>query len=85
MAGRSGFVCAATDLPVIRAAAPDILTVVPGIRPAGSPAHDQQRIATPADAIRSGASILVIGRAVTAAANPVTAAQAIAAEVAQAL
>lgn len=80
-----GVVCAATDLPVIRAEAPDILTVVPGIRPAGGPVHDQQRVATPAEAIRSGASILVLGRAVTAATDPARAAQTIAAEVAEAL
>ncbi|MEU6191015.1 orotidine-5'-phosphate decarboxylase [Nocardia sp. NPDC004573] len=80
-----GVVCAATDLSTIRSAAPDILTVVPGIRPAGSPVHDQQRIATPAEAIRSGANILVLGRAVTAADNPAVAAEAIAAEVAQAI
>jgi orotidine-5'-phosphate decarboxylase len=80
-----GVVCAATDLPIIRKAAPDILTVVPGIRPTGSPTHDQQRIATPAEAIRNGANILVIGRAVTAAENPAEAAEAIVTEVAQAV
>ncbi|WP_063043753.1 orotidine-5'-phosphate decarboxylase [Nocardia pseudovaccinii] len=80
-----GIVCAATDLPVIRSKASDILTVVPGIRPAGSPVHDQQRIATPAEAIRAGANILVIGRAVAAAEDPTAAAAAIAAEVAQAI
>jgi orotidine-5'-phosphate decarboxylase len=80
-----GVVCAATDLPIIRSAAPDILTVVPGIRPTGTPVHDQHRIATPAEAIRNGASILVIGRAVTAADSKARAAEAIAAEVAQAV
>ncbi|MEV0296989.1 orotidine-5'-phosphate decarboxylase [Nocardia sp. NPDC050710] len=77
-----GIVCAATDLPVIRNTAPDILTVVPGIRPTGSPVHDQQRIATPAEAIHAGANILVIGRAVATAEDPAAAAEAIAAEVA---
>ncbi|WP_280426402.1 orotidine-5'-phosphate decarboxylase [Nocardia carnea] len=80
-----GVVCAATDLRVIRNAAPDIVTVVPGIRSAGDPVHDQQRVATPAAAIRSGASILVLGRAVTGAADPAQAAQAITAEIADAL
>ncbi|WP_327116575.1 orotidine 5'-phosphate decarboxylase [Nocardia sp. NBC_01730] len=80
-----GVVCAASDLSVIRKAAPDILTVVPGIRPAGGAVHDQQRVATPAEAIRSGASILVLGRAITAATDPAEAAQAIAEKVAQAL
>ncbi len=69
--GLAGVVCAATDLPVIRAACgPDFLTVVPGIRPAGSPAGDQKRIASPSEAIRAGADLLVVGRAVTAAHDP---------------
>lgn len=84
-AGCGGVVCAAIDLPIIRDAAPDIVTVIPGIRPAGVPAHDQSRVATPAEAIRNGADILVLGRAVTAAANPAAAAETIATEVAQAL
>jgi len=69
--GLAGVVCAATDLPVIRSACgPDFLTVVPGIRPAGSPAGDQKRIASPSEAIRAGADLLVVGRAVTAAHDP---------------
>ena len=48
-----------------------LLIVTPGIRPAGSGANDQTRIATPADAARAGADYLVIGRPVTAAADPV--------------
>lgn len=80
-----GVVCAASDLSIIRKAAPDILTVVPGIRPAGGAVHDQQRVATPAEAIRSGASVLVLGRAITTAPDPAEAARAIAEEVAQAL
>jgi orotidine-5'-phosphate decarboxylase len=84
-AGCGGVVCAAIDLPVIKRAAPGIVTLVPGIRLAGGPTHDQGRVATPADAIRNGADLLVIGRAVTAADDPAAAAEAIAAEVAQAL
>ncbi|SUD49590.1 Orotidine 5'-phosphate decarboxylase [Nocardia otitidiscaviarum] len=79
-----GIVCAATDLALIRETAPQITTVVPGIRPAGSPVHDQARVATPAEAIHHGADILVIGRAVTSADNIATAAEDIAAQVAQA-
>ncbi|MFI6956490.1 orotidine 5'-phosphate decarboxylase / HUMPS family protein [Nocardia sp. NPDC050408] len=85
VAAECGVVCAASDLSVIRKAAPDVLTVVPGIRPAGGAVHDQQRVATPAEAIRSGAGILVVGWAITATADPAAAAQAIAAEVAQTL
>jgi orotidine-5'-phosphate decarboxylase len=84
-AGCGGVVCAATDLPLIKRAAPDILAVVPGIRPAGVPTHDQGRVATPGAAIHDGADILVIGRAVTAADDPAAAAEAIAGEVAQAV
>jgi orotidine-5'-phosphate decarboxylase len=56
---------------------PDLVTVVPGIRPAGSPVHDQARLGTPAEALAVGADILVIGRAVTQADDPATAAAAI--------
>lgn len=83
--GCPGVVCAATDLAVIKSAAPDIVAVVPGIRPEGVPTHDQGRIATPAEAIRNGADILVIGRAITGADDPAAAAVSIAAEVTQAI
>src|SRR6266540_4083769 len=85
VSGCGGVVCAATDLPVIRASAPDIITVVPGIRPAGVPTHDQGRVATPAQAIRDGADVLVIGRAVTNSDHPASAAASIAGEVASVL
>ncbi len=85
VSGCGGVVCAATDLSVIRASAPDIVTLVPGIRPAGVPTHDQGRVATPAQAIRDGADLLVIGRAVTNADDPASAAADIASEVASAL
>jgi orotidine-5'-phosphate decarboxylase len=76
LAGLDGVVCSPHDLAGIRAAAgADFLTVVPGIRPAATSAGDQKRIATPRSAMASGADILVIGRAVTGAADPVAAAQ----------
>ncbi len=65
----SGVVCAASDVAEAKAIAPRLLTVVPGLRPAGSPVHDQARAATPGQALTAGADILVIGRAVTAAAD----------------
>ena len=65
----AGVVCAAADVAEAKAIAPRMLTVVPGLRPPGSPTHDQARSATPADALAAGADILVIGRAVTAAAD----------------
>ena len=61
---------------------PDFLVVTPGVRPAGASMDDQQRAATPADAIKAGASHLVVGRPITAAADPRGAALAIAAEIA---
>jgi orotidine-5'-phosphate decarboxylase len=83
-AGCGGLVCAASDLAETRRAAPGLLTVVPGIRPAGVASDDQARAATPGAAIRAGADILVIGRAVTGAEDPESAAAAIAEEVAAA-
>ena len=80
-----GLVCAASDLAIVRALAPDVVTVVPGIRPAGVSADDQARPATPTSAIASGADVLVIGRAVTHAEDPIQAAISIAAEVAAAI
>jgi len=81
-AGCGGLVCAASDLAVTRRAAPGLVTVVPGIRPSGTPTDDQARAATPATAITAGADILVIGRAVTAAGDPEAMAAAVVDEVA---
>ncbi|MEM8921858.1 MAG: orotidine-5'-phosphate decarboxylase [Actinomycetota bacterium] len=78
-----GVVCAVPDLPVVRAAAPDIFTLTPGIRLAGGDAHDQARVATPGSAVAAGSDLLVIGRAVSAAPDPVDAAARVAAEVAE--
>ena len=55
--------------------------MVPGVRLAGSDAGDQSRVATPGEAVRSGADWLVIGRTVTAAPDPVAAAAQVLAEV----
>jgi orotidine-5'-phosphate decarboxylase len=76
-AGCEGVVCAAPDLAEVLAAAPQLVTVVPGIRPDGSDHDDQARVATPRQAIEAGADLLVIGRAVTAADDPASAAAAI--------
>ncbi len=74
-----GLVCAASDVRETKLWAPRMLTVVPGIRPAGTPVHDQVRAATPEAAIAAGADILVVGRAVTAAEDREAAAAALAA------
>lgn len=84
-AGCGGLVCSASDLATVRSLAADVVTVVPGIRPVGVSVDDQARPATPASAIASGADVLVIGRAVTHAADPIQAAISIAAEVADAI
>ncbi len=70
-AGAAGIVCAAPDLRRLRAElGPDFYAVTPGIRMSGGEAHDQKRVATVEGAVRDGASLLVLGRAVTAAADP---------------
>jgi len=81
-AGCGGVVCAVGDIATIRNAHPDLVCVTPGIRPADVDTDDQARVATPAQAARAGSDLLVLGRAITAAADPAAAAEAIAAEVA---
>jgi orotidine-5'-phosphate decarboxylase len=77
--GLDGVVCSAHEIAPLRAAlGDDFLLVVPGIRPAGSALGDQQRVMGPRQARDAGASILVIGRPITAAADPGEAARAIA-------
>jgi orotidine-5'-phosphate decarboxylase len=73
-AGALGVVCSAADLAGVRARlGRDFFAVTPGIRPAGGEAHDQKRVATVEAAVRDGASLLVLGRAITAAADPAAA------------
>jgi orotidine-5'-phosphate decarboxylase len=62
-----------------------MVLVTPGIRPAGSAAGDQKRIMTPARAIAAGSDYLVVGRPIVEASDPKAAADAIQAEIAQAL
>lgn len=76
-----GVVCAAADVREIKELAPRMMAVVPGIRPAGTPQHDQRRAATPTEAIAAGADMLVVGRAVTAAPDREAAAAALAASI----
>ncbi|HEY6051756.1 MAG TPA: orotidine-5'-phosphate decarboxylase [Thermoanaerobaculia bacterium] len=84
--GLDGVVCSTEDLPGIRqACGPGFLTVVPGIRPSGTSSLDQKRTASPGDAIRGGADILVVGRPVTAAPDPDAALAAILHEIESAL
>jgi orotidine-5'-phosphate decarboxylase len=83
--GIDGMVCSAEEVAALRKqTGPNTLLVIPGIRPAGSAIEDQKRIATPAQAIAHGASMLVVGRPITRAADPAQAAQAILQEIATA-
>jgi orotidine-5'-phosphate decarboxylase len=83
--GLDGVVCSAHEAARLRAAVgPDFTLIVPGIRPAGSSVGDQKRVMGPADAIRAGADILVVGRPITEASHPIAAARAIIDEIASA-
>jgi len=79
--GCEGVVCSPLELHVVHQSAPDMITVVPGIRP-GTAHDDQARTATPAEAMSKGATYLVIGRPITTAPDPAKAAAAIAEAVA---
>lgn len=80
--GCQGFVCAVPDLAVVRQLVPTAVLVTPGIRPEGSPVDDQGRVATPRAALADGADLLVIGRPITRADDPVAAARALVASLA---
>lgn len=72
--GLDGVVASPQELEAIRGTCgPDLVIVTPGIRQAGSQAHDQRRVLTPAEAVRKGATYLVVGRPVTSAPDPVAA------------
>ncbi len=80
-AGARALVSSALEVAVLRATVPDeVRLITPGIRPAGADAGDQSRITTPASAVSWGADVLVVGRPITAAADPAVAATTIAAE-----
>lgn len=80
--GLDGVVCSPEEIVAIRkACGTEFLLVVPGIRPAGSAAADQKRIATPGAAAKAGADLLVIGRPITSAADSAAAAREIAREI----
>ena len=85
-AGLRGFVCSPEEVASLRCmVGQDGILVIPGIRPAGSATGDQKRVATPADALRQGASYLVVGRPITQAASPAEAAHKVLQEMAGAL
>jgi orotidine-5'-phosphate decarboxylase len=69
-AGLDGIVCSGAEVALARRHWPDGFLVVPGVRPAGDDLGDQKRVVTPREALDDGASILVIGRPITGAADP---------------
>jgi orotidine-5'-phosphate decarboxylase len=81
-AGAGGIVCSPLEVAAVRAAVgPGPLLVVPGVRPAGAAKGDQSRVATPAEAVRAGADVLVVGRPLREGGDPAAAAARIAAEI----
>jgi orotidine-5'-phosphate decarboxylase len=78
-AGAGGLVCSPREVAAVRAAdGPGPLLVVPGVRPAGADRGDQARVATPAEAVRDGADVVVVGRPLREGPDPAAAARAIA-------
>lgn len=80
-AGAPGLVCAPQDLTRVReAVGHQPVLVTPGVRPSGAPVDDHARATTPAEAVRAGADLLVVGRPITRADDPVAVARDITAE-----
>jgi orotidine-5'-phosphate decarboxylase len=85
-AGARGLVCSPQEVAAVRAeVGSGVVLITPGIRPAGADSDDQARVATPVEAIRAGADLLVIGRPITRASDPGAAAAAIAASLRRAV
>ena len=85
-AGMDGVVASPAEAAAVRAiVGPDMAIVTPGIRPKGADVGDQKRVATPAAAIRAGADFLVVGRPITGAADPRSAAESIVDEIGRGL
>lgn len=83
--GMDGVVCSPREAAALRSVVGrDVLLITPGVRPAGAAAGDQKRVATPAEAIRAGADMVVVGRPILAAPDRRAAARAIVEEIAAA-
>jgi orotidine-5'-phosphate decarboxylase len=76
-AGCDGVVASPHEIATVRAAAPELLVVTPGVRPAGADKGDQKRVMTPREARAAGADLVVVGRPLRDAADPAAAARAI--------
>jgi orotidine-5'-phosphate decarboxylase len=84
-AGCQGIVTSPHEALIVRKSLGEGFAIVtPGVRPAGAETHDQQRIATPGQAISNGASHIVVGRPITHSQDPASAAEAIISEMEQA-
>jgi orotidine-5'-phosphate decarboxylase len=82
--GMGGLVCSPHEARALRAVVgPDMVIVTPGVRMRGADAGDQRRVATPRDAIEQGADLIVVGRPIRQAPDPVATARAIADEIAE--
>lgn len=79
--GLRGFVCSPQEVAKLKGAFPDSFFLVPGVRPTGFDTSDQKRTGTPGQAVKDGADLIVVGRPIRDAADPVAAAKAIAAEI----
>ena len=80
--GAHGLVCSPKEVGTLsKTLKAGTLFITPGVRPAGAAVGDQKRVATPAEAVRDGATHLVVGRPILAAPDPVAAAKAILAEI----
>lgn len=83
--GLDGVVCSPREITLVReACGPEFVIITPGIRPAGGDLGDQRRVMTPAEAVRAGASYIVVGRPVTGAPDPAAAVEAIREEISNA-
>lgn len=82
--GTEGVICSPHEAALVKGISEDLLTVTPGIRLETSDAQDQKRVSTPVGALSAGADLLVIGRAITGASDPVMAAARIEAAIADA-
>ncbi len=82
-AGARAIVCSPWEVAGVRSeVGPDITLITAGVRPLGAAVQDQARVATPAQALADGADLLVVGRPITGAADPASAAARLAAELA---
>ena len=68
--GAEGVICSPKEAGVVKSVSTDLITVTPGVRLDGGDVHDQKRVSTPLEAVKMGADLLVIGRAITSADNP---------------